>query len=262
MPPSILGSVDRRIDLQTAAERLGVHYQTAYKWVRSGRLPAELVAGRYVLDPDAVDAFGARRSSPTRPRRRRPRGGFERLGQQMLDALLDGDERTARRLASTLIDDGVPVTTVVQELLAPALRHIGAEWHAGRLPIWVEHRASAIVQLILGEHHPTPRGRRRGTALVAAMSGDRHALATAMAAVALREDNWRVHQLGADMPDDELVRYCQDHDVDLAVLTVTTTDAASSAAETATRLEHEGVRTLVGRPGATLDELQRLARSR
>jgi len=74
---------------------------------------------------------------------------------------------------------------------------------------------------------------------------------TAMAAAALREDNWRVHHLGADMPGDELVRFCHEHDVDLAVLTVTTTDAARSAAETATRLEREGVRSLVGRPGAT-----------
>ncbi len=254
--------MDPRIDLQTAADRLGVHYQTAYKWVRSGRLPAEMVGGRYLLDPNAVDAFGARRSAPVRPRPRRPRGGFEPLGRQMLDALVDGDERTARRLAGALIDDGVPLTTVAQELLVPALRHIGAEWHAGRLPIWVEHRASAIVQQILGDHHPTPRGRRRGTAVVAAMSGDRHALPTAMAAAALREDNWRVHHLGADMPGDEFVRFCHEHDVDLAVLTVTTTDAARSAAETATRLEREGVRSLVGRPGATLDELQRLARAR
>jgi excisionase family DNA binding protein len=28
------------VDLQTAAARLGVHYQTAYRWVRDGSLPA------------------------------------------------------------------------------------------------------------------------------------------------------------------------------------------------------------------------------
>jgi methanogenic corrinoid protein MtbC1 len=160
-----------------------------------------------------------------------------------------------------LVDDGVSVTTVTQEVFVPALRLIGAEWHAGKLPIWVEHRASAIVHQLLGEHHPRPRGRRRGTAMVAALSGDQHALPTAMAAAALREDNWRVHHLGADMPGAELVQFCRQHPVDVAVLTVTNDAARGSAGRTARALEAEGVRTLVGHPGSTLADLQELARA-
>jgi len=251
-----------KIDLNAAAEQLGVHYQTAYKWVRSGALPAQRVSGRYVLDPDEVAAFAERRSSPSPKPRRQPRGGYEQLRRQMTTALTDGDERTARRLATDLIDNGVALTTVTHELLVPALLHIGSEWHAGRLPIWVEHRASAIVQRLLGEHDPNPRGRRRGTAMVAALSGDHHGLPTSMAAAALREDNWRVHHLGADMPADELVHFCEQHDVDLAVLTVTIPEARPLANETAGRLEELGTRALVGQPGSTLTELQSMARHR
>jgi len=250
------------IDLTAAAAQLGVHYQTAYKWVRSGALPARRVRGRYVLEPQEVDAFGERRSLPSAAPRRRPRGGYEQLRRQMTTALTDGDERTARRLASILVDDGVALTTMTHELIVPALLHIGSEWHAGRLPIWVEHRASAIVQRLLGEHDPNPRGRRRGTALVAALSGDHHGLPTSMAAAALREDNWRVHHLGADMPADELVRFCEQYEVDLAVLTVTIPEARSLADETAERLEQRGTRALVGQPGSTLVELQAMARDR
>ena len=36
--------------LPEAADLLGVHYQTAYGWVRSGKLPARLVAGGYDSD--------------------------------------------------------------------------------------------------------------------------------------------------------------------------------------------------------------------
>ncbi len=239
-----------------------MHYQTAYKWVRSGALPAGRVQGRYVLDPGEVAAFAARRSMPSPAPDRRPRGGYERLRRQMTTALSDGDERTARRLASDLIDNGVALTTVLQELLVPALMHIGSEWHAGRLPIWAEHRASAIVQRLLGEHDPNPRGRRRGTAMVAALSGDRHGLPTSMAAAALREDNWKVHHLGSDMPADELVHFCEQHEVDLAVLTVTTPTARTLADDTAARVEQLGTRALVGQPGSTLTELQSMARGR
>lgn len=253
---------DDGIDLSAAAELLGVHYQTAYKWVRSGALPARRMHGRYVLDPNEVAAFAERRSTPSAVPERRPRGGYEQLRRQMTTALHDGDERTARRLASNLLTDGVPLTTVIYELLVPALTHIGSEWHEGRLPIWVEHRASAIVQRMLGEHDPNPRGRRRGTAMVAALSGDHHGLPTSMAAAALREDNWTVHHLGADMPADELVHFCEQHEVDLAVLTVTIPEARPLANDTAERLEQLGTRALVGQPGATLTELKAMARNR
>ena len=248
------------MDLTAAAERLGVHYQTAYRWVRDGRLPAELIRGRYQLDPADVDRFERQRSRPAPRRARRPRGGFGPLAERMTEALVDGDERSARDLVGRLVADGVPLTTSVQELLVPALVQIGERWHAGELAIFVEHRASAIVQQILGEHHPTPRGRRRGAALVAAVSGDRHSLATAMAAAALREDNWRVHHLGADMPPEELASFCRTHDVDVAVITVTNPEVASVADALADRLRREGTPTLTGAAGRTLAELQELAR--
>jgi len=251
---------DDRLDLQQAAERLGVHYQTAYRWVRSGRLPATLVQGRYELDPVVVDEFAAGRSEPRRPAPRRPRGGFGRIAGRAHDQLVDGAESDVRALVAGLVADGVPVATVVQEVLVPALVRIGEAWSEGRLSIWTEHRASAIVERILGEQLPNPRGRRRGTVVVAAVAGDRHSLPTAMAAAALREDNWRVHHLGADMPGEEVVSFCAGHPVDLVVLTVTAAEARAEAERTAAALEATGVRALVGAPGGTLADLQSAAR--
>jgi methanogenic corrinoid protein MtbC1 len=178
----------------------------------------------------------------------------------MFGYLVAGEERQARHLAGGLVDDGVSLTTVAMEVLVPALRRIGEEWEAGRLGVPVEHRASAIVERILGERHPNPRGRRRGTAAVAAISGERHALPTTLAAVALLEDNWRVHHLGADLPPDQLMLFCQEQHVDLVVLSVTIAMARPAAAHAATRLAGLGLRTLVGSPGRRLEDLQRLAR--
>lgn len=248
------------IDLAVAAERLGVHYQTAYKWVRSGLLPSSLVRGRYRLSSDDVTALAARRERPERPRARRPRQGYDALRERMFDALVSGDERTARSLTTALIHDGVSVTTVMEELLVPALTRIGDEWSAGRLPVSVEHRASATAERLLGEHHPAPRGRRRGTVAVAGIEGDRHALPTLMAAIALREDNWNVHHLGADVPGDELASFCLMENLDLAVLTVTSASGRRRAARVSARLEALGLPVLVGRPGASLQELRLSAR--
>ena len=248
------------VDLQAAADQLGVHYQTAYKWVRSGKLAARMINGGYVIDQATIADFVKERERPAERRVRQPRSGFTALADRMFDQLVSGDERHARKLVGDLVSGGVTLSTIVQEVIVPALRRIGAEWHAGRMDIWVEHQASAIVERLLGGHHPSPRGRRRGVAMVAAVAGDSHSLPTSMAAAALREDNWTVHHLGADMPGAEIVKFCARTPVDLAVLTVTTTKTTATASRTAVKLEAMGLRTIVGRPGGTLEELQRLAR--
>lgn len=242
------------LDLTEAADELGVHYQTAYRWVRTGRLPAVLVKGRYRVatsDLRAVDADRNAPKTPDPPSRRRRDGAAER----MFDLLVDGDETAATRLAHDLAAEGLPIVELVQHVLAPPLRRIGAGWANEELTIWVEHRASAIVERVLGTLAPNPRGRRRGTAVVAAVSGDRHAIATLMAAVVLRDDNWHVHHLGADMPPEEIERFCVDHDVSVVALSVTGDQAAATVDDARVRLAQIGVPVVVGGAGRTLDDL-------
>ena len=247
------------MDLQSAADELGVHYQTAYRWVRTGKLPARLVAGRYVVDRADVAALSSQRSQPKAPTPPTPRR-MARSAERAHGALVDGDEPSVRQLVRGLVDEGASVIEVIQQVLVPPLVRIGADWHAGRLTIWVEHRASAIVERLLGELSPNPRGRRRGRVMVAAVSGDHHSLPTSMAAVALRDDNWSVEHLGANMPPDELARFCAEHDIDVAVLSSTNPDTAQLAAETADRISDGGTPVVLGQPGRTLADLIVLVR--
>ncbi|MFT5979124.1 MAG: methanogenic corrinoid protein MtbC1, partial [Ilumatobacter sp.] len=166
-----------------------------------------------------------------------------------------------------LVDEGATVVELIEQVISPPLRAIGQAWHDGNLTIWVEHRASAIVERVLGDLLPNPRGRRRGTVVVTAISGDLHSLPTTMAAVALREAHWHVHHLGADLPGEELIDFCAIHDeVDVAVISVTDPDAAALAEEVAEKIRASGTPTLVGGSGKTLggliDDVQQAADSR
>lgn len=251
---------DGLLDLRRAAAELGVHYQTAYGWVRSGRLPAELVGGRYMVTRHALEAVRSERTTPRQPQ---PPGAprLERSALKVHEALLVGDEAAVRRTARRLTREGTSIVDLIQKVFVPALVRIGKAWHEGQLTIWVEHRASAIVERVIGELAPNPRGRRRGTALVAAVSGDQHSLPTTMAAVALREDGWHVEHLGCNMPPDELVRFCAEHEVSVAVITVTNSQAAEPAKRAAARLQAGGTPAIVGGPGLTLDDLLERARA-
>jgi excisionase family DNA binding protein len=242
------------VDLRGAAAELGVHYQTAYRWVRSGRLPATVVAGKYSVSRSDLEEFARLRVAPTPVSAPSP----QRLHRQttpMHQALLRGDDSTARMIARRLVEDGTPIKDLIVHVLSPPLRQIGQSWHDGELSIWVEHRASAIVERIIGELTQTPRGRKRGTVMVAAVSGDLHSLPPAMAAAALRDDNWRVEQLGANMPPEELVDFCSTHHITVAVLSIANSDAEDDLRRAAAGLRDAGIPVVVGGSGRTLDDL-------
>lgn len=251
---------DSRLDLQTAADELGVHYQTAYRWVRSGRLDAEMVDGRYLVRQADISELDRRRHAPATPPA--PRAvRLEHAADRMYEALVDGEETEVMKIAKRLADEGAPIADLIQNVLVPPLRRIGQGWRSGELTIWTEHRASSIVERLLGELAPNPRGRRRGVAVVAAVAGDRHSLPTTMAALTLRGDHWHVHHLGADLPPDQISQFCGDHDVDLAVITVTNPESRPLADATAVQLRAAGTSAIVGGAGQTLVELTELARN-
>ena len=90
------------LNLRSAAAELGVHYQTAYGWVRSGRLSADFVEGRYLVGRDDLDNLKLERSTPRSPKPPAIRR-LERTADRMHEALLAGDESTVRQLAVGLV---------------------------------------------------------------------------------------------------------------------------------------------------------------
>jgi excisionase family DNA binding protein len=188
--------------LQEAAERLGVHYMTAYRYVRTGKLPAEKVGVSWMVDPADVDRL---RAAPTT---RRPRGSVRTEGPAKLAArMVAGDEAGAWNIVENALTSTLDPRDVHLELLAPALRRIGDDWEAGRLSVADEHRATVVAGRLIGRLGPrfARRGRKRGVVIVAAPSGETHALPGAMWSDLLRGAGFEVVDLGADAPAPSIV---------------------------------------------------------
>lgn len=248
------------LDLTAAADALSVHYQTAYRWVRSGQLPARVEKGAYRVARRDVEQLQTDGTASRRARRVRPSPrSTERTRRLVTEALVAGDERAVRTTARTAVA-AASITAVLDHVVAPAMCEVGRLWELGMVPIWTEHRATAIVGRMLGDVATSRPGRRRGTAVVTTVAGEQHALPAEMAVAALREDNWLVHHLGADIPTDDIVDFCRRHPVGLAVITVTMEDHAALADEVQRRLAPVVPRVLVGGCGRSLADLQRLAR--
>jgi len=249
------------MQLRDAADALGVHYQTAYSWIRQGTLPARKTPRGYEVSDSDVRAIAARRAAGREP----PRGirvrDWTAQADRLYTTLVAGEEKQARHDLGRLA--GVPLTDLCDRLLAPALHRIGSAWAAGELSVAAEHRATAICERLIASRTQLPQGRPRGIAVTATPPAERHALPGMMAAACLREDHWQVHHLGADLPVADVMDLAADTAADLVVLSSTTADAVRLARQAAREIrEHlPGVHVLAGRPGGTLGQLRDLARA-
>jgi MerR family transcriptional regulator, light-induced transcriptional regulator len=243
------------MDLREAAGTLGVHYQTAYGWVRQGILPARKVGRGYEIDHADVQALAAHRrlAKPARPIHVRD---WAAQAQGLYSLIAAGEETQARHRLARLAA-GVPLIDLCEHVIAPALRQLGDDWAAGGVSIAEEHRASAICERLIAAHARQPAGRPRGTAVVATPAPERHSLPALMAAACLREDRWLVHHLAADLPAGEIIRLAEDVAADLVVLSTATGRAAQRAQHAAQVITatHPHLRVLTGQPGDSLRDL-------
>jgi excisionase family DNA binding protein len=250
------------MQLRDAAGALGVHYQTAYGWVRQGMLPARKTPRGYEVSEDDVRELMARRAAGAEPSPEVTVRDWAAQAHRLYAALAVGDETSARRDFARLAA-GIPLAQLCDLVIAPALRRVGTAWAAGELSIGAEHRASAICERLIASRMQQPQGRPRGVALATTPPGERHGLPALMAAACLREDHWQVQHLAADLPTEEVIGLAADTGASLIVLSSATADAVRTAAQEARQIGAAlpGTRVLTGRPGDTLARLRDLART-
>jgi excisionase family DNA binding protein len=239
------------LTLQEAADALGVHYMTAYRYVRLGLLEAAKSGGAWRVTPEALQRFrdGGQNAPVGRgaDRRSRPAPWAGRLESR----LIAGDDRGAWGVVEAAMAAGADLNDVYLDVLSPAMVSIGDRWRRGELDVAVEHRASGIVIRILGRlgHRFVRRGRSRGALVVGAPAGESHSLPTAILSDLLRLRGWEVSDLGADVPHDSFVYAVQEVEDAVAVgFSVTSEQNLASLSEVcaAMRAAHPGVFLIAG----------------
>jgi excisionase family DNA binding protein len=199
MPDPDLQKPDE-LSLQEAADLLGVHYMTAYRYVRTGRLVAERRDNHWHVPRSSIASMRA--ASPPGRHKHDNRSGHRDYPGELATLLTEGDEAEAWRLAQNALASAFTPEQLYLDVLAPAMRTVGDNWEAGRVSIAEEHRASALAYRLVGRLGPsfTRRGPTRGLIVLGTPTGDRHGLATALLADPLRGRGFAVADLGADTP--------------------------------------------------------------
>lgn len=204
---------DDAVTLTDAADQLGVHYMTAYRYVRTGRMLATKHAGQWWVSPADLAAVAAERAvkPPPRSEAGSPR---EMHLQPFVSRLIVGDTAGCWAAVTAALQSGATPAEVYSDLLQPAMVQIGDGWRKGTVSVAEEHRATASTLRLIGQMGPLfrHRGRRNGTIVLGAVAGDHHSVPSAMLADFLSDLHFDVIDLGGNTPTASFIDVASDVD--------------------------------------------------
>ena len=170
--------MNEQLTLKEAAAHLGVHYMTAYRYVRLGMLPATKVGSSWSIA--RADLVSFQEGSAVNGERRSPAAWQQRLQVRMVA----GDERGAWGVVEAALASGLEPSDIYEEMLVPAMTEVGEDWAKGAIDVADEHRASAVAMRIVGRLGPrfARRGRTKGSVVTATPARELHGLGLSVVA--------------------------------------------------------------------------------
>lgn len=190
-------------------------------------------------------------SAPTSPLKTDSKLG--RLAVNYLIALLEGDRRRAASLVIEPVREGaVGGHDAYTGILVPALREVGRLWHMNELSIAEEHFATNTTRHVMSQLAALlpKRPSRNRAAVVCAVQGNTHDIGARVVADFLEADGWRVIDLGADIPIEDIVSSIEIFRADLVALSamLRVHIRAAELIIEAIRARHASVPVIVGGP--------------
>ncbi|HEX5908840.1 MAG TPA: EAL domain-containing protein, partial [Thermoleophilaceae bacterium] len=177
-------------------------------------------------------------------------------------ALAAGDAEEAGKAIRAALAAGFDGLAVQAQVIGPALHYIGDEWELGRMGVADEHLATAIAERSLAmvfEAMQAGTIEKRGRVILAAVEGEHHVLGLRMTSDALSAAGFDVVYLGADVPEDSLLKAVARHNPQAVCLTATVPAGARAIVAAGRRLisRHPDLRVVAGGPAVPTSALRR-----
>lgn len=147
----------------------------------------------------------------------------------------------------------IPFDEAVQRILLPLQRRIGELWHEGRLNIAVEHYVTKIIQQkLFSVMNQLPVNEFGPRILIACPEGETHEIGAQAVAYIAAIRGCHVYYLGPNLPNPDLVIFCETIKPDLVLLSLTEVRPEGAALQQLKDLEQLATRwsVAVGGQGA------------
>lgn len=122
--------------------------------------------------------------------------------RQLADYLLQGDEQAAIQLIEQEMKN-TSQQQMMNDLLTPAMQHIGYLWENNEITVADEHLATAICDFILSklDIQMQPLQKLNKTVLLMGVQDEEHYIGLKMVSSIFKQAGWRVRYLGPNMPE-------------------------------------------------------------
>jgi excisionase family DNA binding protein len=197
------------LNIKQVAAELGVHYMTAYRYVRTGRLPARKVGTGWVVSAADLAGFVDRPMSLVRSDEDTSGADWR---ERLRLTLVIGDEMAAWRVMEQALAAGHSPTECYLDLIVGAINEISDRSQLPRKPEASEYLATATATRLvarLGARFRRP-GRSRGTIVFGAPLGEHHVLPISVVADLVRLNGFNCLELGADVPPEAFAGAARD----------------------------------------------------
>ena len=132
----------------------------------------------------------------------------------------------------------IPFDEAVQRILLPLQRRIGELWHEGRLNIAVEHYVTKIIQQkLFSVMNQLPVNEFGPRILIACPEGETHEIGAQAVAYIAAIKGCHVYYLGPNLPNSDLVIFCETIKPDLVLLSLTEVRPEAAALQQLKELE-------------------------
>ncbi len=181
------------------ADHLGVHYMTAYRYIRLGLLPATKRGNTWQVSRDDLADFERQRVDIYRGSKGPALPEWSRRYRQRLMA---GDATGAWSVVHSCRASGVELMELYLDVISPAATAIGADPAAAGGNLAADHEATMILRQHLGRLSAgfLRAGRHRGTVVLGCAPGNFHDIGVTMVADLFTAAGFQVRNLGANTP--------------------------------------------------------------
>ncbi len=179
-----------------------------------------------------------------------PENSKQELYSDFMSSLIAGDKNGCFTIVKNLIDKGVPVLDLYENIFKISLYKIGLLWEENKISVATEHLATAITDTILNWLyaqilHDFNSGK---TALLSCIEHEYHQIGLRMVNDIFERNGWNTYFLGANTPTESLLSLAQSVSPDILGISVSLYQNIPAALRVIEKFNQEfpGKRVIVG----------------
>ncbi len=150
---------------------------------------------------------------------------IEKLKEDYISGLLQGDRHRCRLLVKKALQEKMTLQELYEQVFAPAMVEIGRLWEMNEISIAQEHLATAITQSVISSFYEYLFSHKnkeyKGKMILTCVGDELHELGPRMLADLIEMEGWDVKYLGANIPVDAVFEMVVQEKPDLIGISAT-----------------------------------------